>query len=379
MSSKGKKKFRKPMGLKLDDSVCNDQDALGMSYTVGSDGKNFHRKDVRLDSGGALIVKGKKSGKSIEPGDLETVGVLGRGASSYVNKVRHVPTDQLMALKVINIYDKSKRAQLMQEIYSLFNARCGALVAFHGAFFNDNQINIALEYMNEGCLETVVKSRGVIPEKVLAAVTFQILWGLAYLKHEKRVHRDIKPQNILVNDRGEVKLTDFGISKELEETMGQCMTFVGTFKYMSPERIENKKYDFAADIWSLGIVLMECATGTYPFAECHSYIEMVQTVLEADCPTLDSGEFSPEFCEFIKMCIHKKPGKRVPADVLMGAPWLTQNGANSLKDCQTTVRNWLGATATGSFGIEALSLGGGGGEGKEGKEAGGGESKSAKK
>ena len=83
--------------------------------------------------------------------------------------------------------------------------------------------------------------------------------------------------------------------------MGQCLTFVGTFKYMSPERIENKKYDYAADIWRLGIVLMECATGTYPFAECHSYIEMVQTVLEAECPTLDSGEFTPEFCEFIKI------------------------------------------------------------------------------
>ena len=369
-----KKKFRKPMGLKLDDSVVNDQ--LGMSYTVGTDGNAFHRQDVRLDSAGALIVKGKKSDKTIQSDDLETVGVLGRGASSFVNKVRHLPTGQLMALKVINIYDKSKREQLMHEIYAMFNARCGALVAFHGAFFKDNQINIALEYMNEGCLETVVKSRGVIPEKVLAAVTFQILWGLAYLKHEKRVHRDIKPQNILVNDRGEVKLTDFGISKELEETMGQCMTFVGTFKYMSPERIENKKYDYAADIWSLGIVLMECATGEYPFAECHSYIEMVQTVLEAEAPTLDSSSFSAEFCEFIKMCIRKKPGKRGPADVLMGAPWLTQNGANSLKDCQRTVKEWLGATATGSFGIEALSLGGGGGgEGKEGKDGGGSESK----
>ncbi len=75
-----KKKFRKPMGLKLDDSVVNDQ--LGMSYTVGTDGNAFHRQDVRLDSAGALIVKGKKSDKTIQSDDLETVGVLGIGLSA---------------------------------------------------------------------------------------------------------------------------------------------------------------------------------------------------------------------------------------------------------------------------------------------------------
>merc|ERR1711991_1242493 len=73
---------------------------------------------------------------------------------------------------------------------------------------------------------------GLIPEKVLAAITFQCLWGLSYLKHEHRLHRDIKPQNVLLNKLGFVKLTDFGISKELENSIGKCLTVVGTFKYM---------------------------------------------------------------------------------------------------------------------------------------------------
>ena len=71
---------------------------------------------------------------------------------------------------------------------------------------------------------------GPIPERILAAIAFQILWGLAYLKHDKRVHRDMKPSNLLINSRGEVKVTDFGVSAELQNSIAMCGTFVGTFK-----------------------------------------------------------------------------------------------------------------------------------------------------
>ena len=142
--------------------------------------------------------------------------------------------------------------------------------------------------MDRGSLDGVLKRapNGKIPEKVLAAITFQCLWGLAYLKHEHRLHRDIKPQNVLLNKRGSVKLTDFGISKELENSIGKAMTIVGTFKYMSPERILGRDYSYGGDIWSLGLMIIECATGKYPFAEANSMIEMAQTVTEADPPGL---------------------------------------------------------------------------------------------
>jgi serine/threonine protein kinase len=71
-----------------------------------------------------------------------------------------------------------------------------------------------------------------------------------------------------------VKLTDFGISKALEGSIAMCMTYIGTFKYMSPERVQSKKYSYPADIWSLGLVLMECATGKFPYPACHSYIDV---------------------------------------------------------------------------------------------------------
>ena len=157
--------------------------------------------------------------------------------------------------------------------------------------------------MDGGSLRNVVQQVGSIPESTLANIAFQILWGLAYLKHEKRVHRDLKPSNILINSLGEIKLTDFGVSKDLQNSIAMCTTFVGTFKYMSPERMKNMPYSYASDVWSLGIILIECATGIYPYNDAVTYIDMVQTVLESPSPTLPrTSQFSREFHDFWRSC-----------------------------------------------------------------------------
>jgi len=249
-----------------------------------------------------------------------------------------------MALKVINMSEKTKCQQIIEEIATLYDAKCPSLVGFYGAFYVEGNISIALEYMDCGCLGTLLQKHKQIPEPVLAGMTFQTLWGLGYLRHAKRVHRDLKPQNILCNSNGEVKLTDFGISKELENSIGMCMTFVGTFKYMSPERVQSKPYSYASDIWSLGLVLMECLTGQYPYPECRTYIDMVVTILESAPPSLKPpGECSNEFAEFIGCCLRKAPRDRVRAEVLLGAPWLEKHGATNLKDSQAIVKAWFGS------------------------------------
>jgi serine/threonine protein kinase len=117
--------------------------------------------------------------------------------------------------------------------------------------------------MDAGSLEGILKiyrSKKVvpeIPEVVLAKIAIQILCGLSYLHNNNQFHRDIKPANILLNTKGEVKLTDFGIAKELEHANELSRTNVGTFAYMSPERILGQPYNTKSDVWSFGIVMYE--------------------------------------------------------------------------------------------------------------------------
>ncbi len=109
---------------------------------------------------------------------------------------------------------------------------------------------------------------------------------------------------------------------------------------MSPERIRNRPYSYMSDIWSLGIVLMECATGRYPFHDNNNCIEVAQTILDADIPELPR-QFSQPFRDLIKQCLNKDPEKRLPAEVLLGSPWLIQHGATSNENAIRNVQRWV--------------------------------------
>lgn len=166
---------------------------------------------------------------------------------------------------------------------------------------------------------------------------------MVYLHHERHViHRDIKPSNLLVNHKGEVKITDFGVSAVLASSMGQRDTFVGTYNYMSvsrtimlllgltsltfflkinacylrllnidiflwfqPERISGGSYDYKSDIWSLGLVILECAIGRFPYIPLEqeegwlSFYELLDAIVGQPPPSAPSDQFSPEFCSFI--------------------------------------------------------------------------------
>jgi serine/threonine protein kinase len=339
--------MKRPQQLRL--SELSDE-GTNMEDSFAIHNGNFVKGNVEISGSGVVLTTERtKSYQGLRGDDFQLISVIGKGTSSQVKLVRHL-NGTMMALKVINVYERSKRQQIMEEITALYHAECPCLVGFYGAFFHEGSISIALEYMDQGCIGTVLQRYQKIPEKALAAMTFQVLWGLAYLRWAKRVHRDIKPQNILCNSRGEVKLTDFGISKELENSIGLCQTFVGTFKYMSPERMQSCPYSYASDIWSLGLVLLECVLGRYPYPECRTYIDMVQTVLEAPPPVPPPGVLSGEFIDFVSCCLKKDPKQRVSrAEVLLGAPWLAAQGATTENDVsanrifasQAIVRAWF--------------------------------------
>ena len=239
---------------------------------------------------------------------------IGSGASGSVHRAVHKPTGIHLAIKSIKIYDKNSRDQLKNDLKVLCSNKCRNIITFYGAFFTEGNVKIILEYMNCGSLDKMLKviktkklSPPCIPENILSKITKQILLGLSYLHKEKhQIHRDIKPANILINTDGIVKLTDFGISRSLETSQNLADTFVGSKSYMSPERITGKKYSYPSDIWSLGLVIYELATGEEPYGGGSDFLTQITKIVENPEPRLNSNIFSKEFCDFIEKTVKKE-------------------------------------------------------------------------
>ncbi|KAI4986933.1 hypothetical protein ZWY2020_019563 [Hordeum vulgare] len=258
--------------------------------------------------------------------DMHIFGPIGNGASSVVQRAIFIPVHRILALKKINIFEKEKRQQILNEMRTLCEASCyPGLVEFQGAFYmpDSGQISIALEYMDGGSLADVIKVKKSIPELVLAHMLLKVLLGLKYL-HEARhlVHRDLKPANILVNLKGEAKITDFGVSAGLDNTMAMCATFVGTVTYMSPERIRNENYSYAADIWSLGLTILECATGKFPYNVNEGPANLMLQILDDPSPAPPEDAYTPEFCSFINDCLRKDADARPTCEQLLSHPFI---------------------------------------------------------
>eukprot|EP00742_Colponemidia_sp_Colp-10_P004458 GILJ01004759.1.p1 GENE.GILJ01004759.1~~GILJ01004759.1.p1 ORF type:complete len:351 (+),score=44.11 GILJ01004759.1:32-1054(+) len=320
---------RKPMNLQVDDAPMEQGLDRGGSFEINEDGMHFKQSNLAIGTQG-IVDQNNGSLLRLEGSELQVFETLGRGASSYVQRAVHKATGTPLALKVINVHDRNKRHQLINDVKALVESECPSLVKFYGAYYEEGVVKVALEYMDVGSIADVIKKvRGhqepCTPEPVISKMAAQMLQGLIYLhKVKHQIHRDIKPENILINSSGQVKLTDFGISRELQDTQGLCATFVGTVTYMSPERILGQTYNFSSDVWSLGLVLVELARGTYPYPPVKSYIEMVDNVCESPEPSLSPLVFSAELCDFVTRCLQKNPLTRASAIDLMGHPFITR-------------------------------------------------------
>ncbi|XP_040979682.1 dual specificity mitogen-activated protein kinase kinase 5 isoform X3 [Aquila chrysaetos chrysaetos] len=167
-----------------------------------------------------------------------------------------------------------------------------------------------------------------IPEHVLGRIAVAVVKGLTYLWSLKILHRDVKPSNMLVNTRGQVKLCDFGVSTQLVNSIAK--TYVGTNAYMAPERISGEQYGIHSDVWSLGISFMELALGRFPYPQIQKNqgslmpLQLLQCIVDEESPVLPAGEFSEPFVHFITQCMKKQPKERPAPEDLMGHPFIMQ-------------------------------------------------------
>lgn len=154
---------------------------------------------------------------------------------------------------------------------------------------------LILQYMNGGDLSQRLVEQTCLSETESQSIASQLLLGLANVHSLGIMHRDIKPCNILLNEDGDVLLADFGIAA-LEDDDSQNTRFVGTHRYMSPERVTSSKHGCKADIWSLGIVLVECLTGKNPYEDEEGDLLISLAICSSPSPTVEG---SPHLIDFL--------------------------------------------------------------------------------
>ncbi|XP_072995641.1 mitogen-activated protein kinase kinase 1 [Typha latifolia] len=325
---KGKKTLKQ---LKL---AVPEQEAAVDKFLTASG--TFKDGDLRLNQKGLRLISEETETPApdvkeidLQPEDLEAIKVIGKGSGGVVQLVRHKWMGTFYALKGIQMnIQETVRKQIVQELKINQVSQCPHVVVCYHSFYQNGVISLVLEYMDRGSLADIIKQIKTILEPYLAVLCKQVLKGLVYLHHERHViHRDIKPSNLLVNHKGEVKITDFGVSAVLANSMGQRDTFVGTYNYMSPERISGSSYDYKSDIWSLGLVILECAIGRFPYIpeEAEGWLnfyELLEAIVDQPPPSAPSDQFSPEFCSFISACIQKDPQERMSSLELLDHPFI---------------------------------------------------------
>ncbi|KAK4178298.1 kinase-like domain-containing protein [Triangularia setosa] len=279
-------------------------------------------ENARPKGGDEQLEIGIEFNLDLKPEDLEIIKDLGAGNGGTVSKVRHIPTNTVMARKIIHVEAKKEmRKRIVRELQIMHGCHSDYIVTFYGAFLNENNdVIMCMEYMDVGSLDRVSRVFGPVRVDVLGKIAEATLGGLTYLYSKHHImHRDIKPSNILVNSRGSIKLCDFGVSGELINSIAD--TFVGTSTYMAPERIQGEKYTVKSDVWSFGLSIMELAIGKFPFAAADQLsdaesapagiLDLLQQIVHEPAPRLPKSDAFPQILDdMIQKCLYKEPERR---------------------------------------------------------------------
>ncbi|KAF8894011.1 kinase-like protein [Infundibulicybe gibba] len=312
---------RKPPASNFDSPFSNFSKIVDPSGALNFNGKAvLHASGVNFSNGASF---------AINMDQLQLNEELGKGNYGTVKKVLHKPTNVAMAMKEIRLeLDDAKLNAILMELDILHRAVAPEIVEFYGAFFIESCVYYCMEYMDAGSLD---KLQGAgVPEHVLGRIAASMVRGLKFLKDDLQIiHRDVKPTNVLVNRKGQIKLCDFGVSGQLEKSLAK--TNIGCQSYMAPERIKGESqnnlgtYTVSSDVWSLGLSMIEIGLGRYPYPpETYSNVFAQLTAI------LPEASYSESARDWVSKCLIKAPEGRATYKELLEHPFLVADAARDV-------------------------------------------------
>lgn len=254
---------------------------------------------------------------------------IGQGASGSVYVAKAQANQQLVAIKAMDLAHQPRKELIINEILVMKESQHPNIVNFLNAFLvRDNDLWVVMEYMEGGALTDVIDNN-TLEEDQIAAVCLETCKGLEHLHNHSIIHRDIKSDNILLNNIGQVKITDFGFCAKLTDQRRKRATMVGTPYWMAPEVVKQKEYGSKVDIWSLGIMAIEMIENEPPYLD-EEPLKALYMIATNGTPTLKKPEkLSRELKSFLAVCLCADVKSRATADELLQHEFLR-------KACPTT-------------------------------------------
>ncbi|KAJ3822250.1 STE/STE20/YSK protein kinase [Lentinula raphanica] len=270
---------------------------------------------------------------------LETVG---KGAYGSVSKGIHIPTGNVVALKIINLDTPDDDVDdIQREVALLAQLRDAPnITKYFGCYMDGPRVWIVMEFAQGGSVLALMKASrdGCLEEKFISVIIREVLVGLSYLHKVPVIHRDMKAANVLVTSTGKVMICDFGVSALLATTSSKRNTLTGTPYWMAPEVVQAVPvYDTKADIWSLGIMIYEMVKGTPPHSNLDKF-KVMDLIPRAKPPRLTDAEAGKDMRDFMSFCLKESPTERLPADELLKTKWIKSVAKVPLSVLQEPVR-----------------------------------------
>ncbi|RMZ92400.1 hypothetical protein DV736_g374, partial [Chaetothyriales sp. CBS 134916] len=259
------------------------------------------------------------------PGDPTTrytnLSKIGQGASGGVFTALEAVTQRCVAIKQMNLEQQPKKDLIINEIIVMKESKHKNIVNFIDSYLHQGDLWVVMEYMQGGSLTDVV-TFNMMSEGQIAAVCRETLLGLQHLHSKNVIHRDIKSDNILLSERGDIKLTDFGFCAQINESHNKRTTMVGTPYWMAPEVVTRKEYGRKVDIWSLGIMAIEMIEGEPPYLT-ESPLRALYLIAKYGTPKIkDEQSLSLVFRDFLHFALKVDPEKRASAHDLLHHPFM---------------------------------------------------------